>query len=129
MSVCWFGSGPAATIGALEDPVVAGAEDRVIINIGNGHTLAVRVVGDSIVSLFEHHTGAISAKEIELFVTKLVAGTLEQEEIFSGGGHGCLVTEWSGSLVSTPLVAVTGPRRNMLDGRPSIHIMLCPTVT
>lgn len=107
-------TGPAAAIGALEDTTVADAEDRVIVNIGNGHTFAVRVVQDSIVSLFEHHTHALNSAQIDHLVSELIDGKLTNKEVFDSGGHGCLITRQGDRPGAHPLVAVTGPRRNIM---------------
>lgn len=103
----------AAALGALQDPEVGRHPDRVIVNVGNAHTVAFHLHQSSIRGLFEHHTGLLDAGRIDSLVAGLVAGTLSSEEIYREGGHGCVTL---GQDRCTPLVAVTGPRRRVMAG-------------
>ena len=79
---------PAAALGALQDPAVRDAERQVVLNLGNSHTLAFHLRGTYVYSFFEHHTGLLSREDVESLTERLVAGTLTQEEVFDGNGHG-----------------------------------------
>jgi uncharacterized protein (DUF1786 family) len=103
-------TGIAAALGALRDDAVSQHDDLVMINMGNSHTIAFHIHGSSIVGLFEHHTALLSAGDLDLLVTKLVEGTLTNEEVYEGGGHGALVIEADGR---EHFVAATGPRRDV----------------
>jgi uncharacterized protein (DUF1786 family) len=105
---------PAAALGALQDPVVGGAERQVVLNLGNSHTLAFHLHGTRIHSLFEHHTGLLSREDVESLTERLVAGSLTQAEVFEGNGHGVYYAEPAPK--DDLLVAVTGPRRGKLAG-------------
>ena len=105
---------PAAALGALEDPSVGGAERQVVLNLGNSHTLAFHLSGTRIYSLFEHHTGLLSREDVESLTRRLMAGTLTQDEVFDGGGHGVHYAE--PAPTGDALVAVTGPQRGKLAG-------------
>jgi uncharacterized protein (DUF1786 family) len=105
---------PAAALGALQDPLVAGAERQVVLNLGNSHTLAFHLRGTRIYGLFEHHTGLLSREDVESLTERLVAGTLTQGEVFDGNGHGVCYAEPAPSV--NALIAVTGPQRGKLAG-------------
>jgi uncharacterized protein (DUF1786 family) len=113
-------TGPAAALGALQDPAVGGVEEQCVLNLGNMHALAFHLRGTRIVSLYEHHTGEISAEQIETFTERLLAGTLEHEEIFGSKGHGAWIVDRGQRTVdgerASPIVAVTGPQRGKLRG-------------
>ncbi len=105
---------PAAALGALQDPLVADAERQVVLNLGNSHTLAFHLRGTYVYGLFEHHTGLLSRDDVESLTERLVAGTLTQEEVFEGNGHGVYyATQAPPGDMS---VAVTGPQRGKLAG-------------
>jgi uncharacterized protein (DUF1786 family) len=109
-------TGPAAALGALQDPRVAAAEEQLVLNLGNMHALAFHLRGTRIVSLYEHHTGEMATEQIEDFTERLVAGTLAHEEVFGSKGHGVFYAPDGGSNGVEPLVAVTGPQRGRLRG-------------
>jgi uncharacterized protein (DUF1786 family) len=106
---------PAAVLGAMFDPSVAGREGTIIANIGNFHTLAFRLGRNGIEGLFEHHTGLIDTMKLETLLLRLAEGTLSNEDVFNDQGHGALMYK----PTSLPLgigdydVVITGPRRNI----------------
>jgi uncharacterized protein (DUF1786 family) len=105
---------PAAALGALQDAKVAAAERQLVLNLGNSHALAFHLRSTHIYSLFEHHTGLLSRDDIESLTERLLAGTLTQQEVFDGNGHGVFYAEPAPSR--EVLVAVTGPQRSKLAG-------------
>jgi uncharacterized protein (DUF1786 family) len=110
-------TGPAAAMGALQDPVVAESERQLVLNLGNMHALAFHLQGTRIISLYEHHTGELSSAQIEDFTERLIAGALPHEDVFNSKGHGVFYA--SGAHAdgeASPLVAVTGPQRGKLRG-------------
>lgn len=107
-------TGPAAGLGALQDPRVASSPRNVVLNLGNMHTLAFHLEGTRILSLYEHHTGEVSAAQIETFTRRLVRGELKHAEIFESKGHGAFYADRNGDTRAP--VAVTGPQRNKLRG-------------
>jgi uncharacterized protein (DUF1786 family) len=107
-------SAPAAALGALQDPVVAGAEEQLVLNLGNSHTLAFHLRGTYIYSLFEHHTGLLDRQKLDSLSERLVAGTLRHEEVFAGNGHGVYYAAPPDSR--DPFVTATGPQREKLRG-------------
>jgi uncharacterized protein (DUF1786 family) len=115
--VVFLDTGPAAALGALQDPIVAQHDEQLIINLGNMHALAFHLRGTHIYSLFEHHTGLLSSEEIASLSERLMAGTLHHEDVFGSHGHGVLYVA-AGERPSNrrPFVAVTGPQRAKLKG-------------
>ncbi len=107
-------TGPAAVLGALDDPEVAAADPVMLVNIGNFHTVAFVLERRQITGLFEHHTGELTATELESYLQRLAAGTLSNDEVFADMGHGAL--ERGPTLAPLALIAVTGPRRSLLAG-------------
>ncbi len=107
---------PAAVLGATFDPVVRARERRMIVNVGNFHTLAFRLGPQGVEGVFEHHTGEIDLPKLEGLLRLLAAGTLKHEDVFNDMGHGALVYS------NDPLpfgqdefdVVVTGPRRRLM---------------
>ena len=105
---------PAAVLGAAFDPIVAKRSRKIIVNVGNFHTLAFRL-GDGIEGVFEHHTGEIDLPKLEAYIRALADGSLKHQDIFDDMGHGALV------YGKTPFefgkddfdIVVTGPRRSM----------------
>jgi uncharacterized protein (DUF1786 family) len=106
-------TGPAAALGALQDPSVASAERQLVLNLGNMHALAFLLQGPRILSLYEHHTGEMSTGQIEDFTERLVAGTLEHEDVFGSKGHGVFYADGRPDG-GRPFLAVTGPQRGRL---------------
>lgn len=104
-------TGVAAALGALQDPQVAKHKHCITANLGNMHTLAFHLQGDSILGLFEHHTGLLSAQDIDTLLQKLAQGTLTHEEVFDSNGHGAFALKGSRTQ---PFLAVTGPRRGKM---------------
>ena len=105
---------PAAVLGANFDPVVTKRELKIIVNVGNFHTLAFRL-GDGIEGVFEHHTGEIDLPKLERYIRALADGSLKHQDIFDDMGHGALVYgehpfEFGKDEFD---VVVTGPRRSM----------------
>lgn len=103
---------PAAVLGALEDPQVAGHPAPIIVNIGNFHTLAFQFHAGRFLRLFEHHTGEVTRDELAAWVRALADGTVRHEAVFADNGHGALVLD--DRPLPLTFVAITGPRRNLL---------------
>jgi uncharacterized protein (DUF1786 family) len=104
-------TGPAAICGALvgvpDDPVV-------VLNIGNGHTLAAVVSQHKILALLEHHTRQVNASKLDDLIVRLCDGTLDFDEVFKDDGHGCHIQQAVG-FDSITSVIVTGPNRHIME--------------
>jgi hypothetical protein len=100
------------------------------------HALAFHLHGTRIHSLYEHHTGELSADQLVDFTQRLIAGTLAQEDVFNSKGHGVYyadcparpepvegpepaspeLAEGAEGPTGGPFLAVTGPQRGRLRG-------------
>jgi uncharacterized protein (DUF1786 family) len=113
-------TGAAAALGTLDDPIVREAANSmsgaILLNVGNFHTLAFMLSGGQIMGLFEHHAGEIDGLQLAVYLSKLAAGSLSNEEIYNSKGHGALILQRPPSSETPPLCAVTGPRRAMIAG-------------
>jgi uncharacterized protein (DUF1786 family) len=101
-------TGPAAVFGAAQD--LREGRPALVINFGNGHTVAAVLVEGRITALFEHHTADLSPGKLRGYVEKLCNGTLNSEEIFQDGGHGSYMESTPEDIGET---LVTGPQRQM----------------
>jgi len=99
-------TGPAAIFGAALD--LPDDSPALIINFGNGHTVAALLAEDRIAGIFEHHTAELSAEKLREFTEKLCNGTLKNSEVFDDGGHGAYVDSVPEKIGAT---LVTGPLR------------------
>jgi uncharacterized protein (DUF1786 family) len=106
---------PAAILGATFDPQAAARKRKMIVNVGNFHTIAFRLGESKIEGVFEHHTGEIDRLKLEKYIRALADGSLKHSDIFDDMGHGALV------YGKEPLelgrddfdIVVTGPRRSL----------------
>jgi uncharacterized protein (DUF1786 family) len=105
---------PAAVLGALDDPVVRRANPRIVVNVGNFHSLAFHFEDDRVVGLLEHHTGELTAEEMVDYLLRLGTGEVSNQEVFDDKGHGAIV--WPRARGAPSFYGVTGPRRGMLRG-------------
>src|SRR5438309_1621670 len=83
-------TGPAAILGALDDPRVGELNQVMVANLGNFHTIAALLEGRRIAGLFEHHTGELSREKLEAYLDALAAGSLSNQQVFDDMGHGAL---------------------------------------
>ncbi len=96
---------------------MAASERQLVLNLGNMHALAFHLAGTKIISLYEHHTGEMTREQIEDFSERLVAGSLQHEEVFGSKGHGVFYAPDPPSRSDgVGIVAVTGPQRGRLRG-------------
>jgi uncharacterized protein (DUF1786 family) len=103
-------TGPAALYGAL--PAIA--DDAVLVNVGNGHTICVVARQGRLAGVFEHHTPMLDGPGLEARLRRYLAGELEDATVREDGGHGAVLAGGiRPNLASEPLI-VTGPRRGML---------------
>jgi uncharacterized protein (DUF1786 family) len=126
---------PAAVLGATFDPLVRTQTRRLIVNLGNMHTLSFRLGESGIEGIFEHHTTLLSMESLDDFLQKFIAGTLTNEEVYASQGHGAYLKECPAWSLDDPqlVVAVTGPRRGLMrSSRRPVHfaapfgdMMLC----
>ena len=99
-------TGPAAIFGAALDSSMR--DPALIINFGNGHTVAALLDEGRITAIFEHHTSGLKPEKLRDFVEKLCNGKLLNSEIFEDGGHGACIDRVPDVVRS---ILVTGPCR------------------
>ena len=114
---------PAAVLGASYDPVVAQREQKILVNVGNFHTLAFRMGEKGVEGVFEHHTGEIDLQRLESLLRALADGSLKHEDVFNDMGHGALL--YSNEVFEFGKddfdIVVTGPRRSIFANRPTLR--------
>jgi uncharacterized protein (DUF1786 family) len=116
---------PAAVLGALDDgdvrTALAAGRSIVAVNVGNFHTLAMRLDPEGRVgALMEHHTGELRRRDLARLVRQTADGSISDAEVFASMGHGALVVDgWTGGSrpAGRPFLCVTGPRRALLGER------------
>jgi len=101
----------ASICGACVDDVVSKLNSFVVMDIGNGHTMATSIENGKIQGVFEHHTSSLNPKKIENLVDKLVKGTITHEEVHDDNGHGAHVIN---PISKVEKVIVTGPKREII---------------
>ncbi len=109
---------PAAVAGCLADTRVAerAAGNLLLVNAGNGHTLACILSGGRVVGLLEHHTKRLEGGAFASYLERFCDGEARDEDPFMAGGHGLFYLGEPPGMANLDLVAVTGPRRNFLQG-------------
>jgi uncharacterized protein (DUF1786 family) len=109
---------PAAVLGATFDPHVSNQPRSLVANVGNFHTLAFRLGPSGIEGIFEHHTGLLDLRRLEILLRTLADGSLKHADVFDDHGHGALIYDPEPLALdqSGYGVVVTGPRRNLLRG-------------
>jgi uncharacterized protein (DUF1786 family) len=108
----------AAVWGILSDRCAAGMkrDGFIALNLGNQHTFAAFVRGDRILGIFEHHTGRMTREKIHDLIARFERKRLSNEEVFADGGHGCACAPGFPTRKKGWPVAVTGPRRSLVEG-------------
>jgi uncharacterized protein (DUF1786 family) len=95
-----------AILGCMEE--VAGPS--LVVNVGNGHTIAALVVEGRIEALYEHHTHQLTPRKLEQHLRRLVRGELAGKEVLDDGGHGAVTLN---PFDGEPQAVVTGPNRDL----------------
>ena len=96
----------SAVLGCLDE--VTGPS--LIVNIGNGHTIAALLLERRIEALYEHHTHELTPKKLENDLKLLIRGELDGKKVFEENGHGAITLKSFHGEVS---VIVTGPNRDL----------------
>jgi uncharacterized protein (DUF1786 family) len=102
----------ASICGATCDEHVRNLGSYIIMDIGNGHTLAAAYENGKIIGVFEHHTKSLDPDKIKYLIRKLENGTITHKEVHDDGGHGAWVT---GSMKHFDCIVATGPLRRILQ--------------
>jgi uncharacterized protein (DUF1786 family) len=99
----------SAILGCLDE--VTGPS--LIVNVGNGHTIAALLLERRIEALYEHHTHELTPKKLENDLKLLIRGELDGKKVFEENGHGAITLKPFRGEVS---VIVTGPNRDIFRG-------------
>ena len=96
---------------------ILGCMDQVekpslVVNVGNGHTIAALLINGMIEGLYEHHTHKLTPEKLEKHLRLFCRGELSGGEVFEDDGHGVItLTPYYGDIMAR----VTGPNRNLFQ--------------
>jgi len=96
---------------------ILGCMDQVekpslVVNVGNGHTIAALLINGMIEGLYEHHTHRLTTEKLEKHLRLFCRGELSGGEVFEDDGHGVItLTPYYGDIMAR----VTGPNRNLFQ--------------
>lgn len=96
----------SAILGCLEET----SSPSLIVNVGNGHTIAALLVEKRIEGLYEHHTHELTPEKMEHDLRLFVRGELDGKKVFKENGHGAVTLK---PLPGVFPVIVTGPNRDL----------------
>jgi uncharacterized protein (DUF1786 family) len=98
----------SAILGCIEE--VRGPS--IVVNVGNGHTIAAILSEGRIEGLYEHHTHELTPEKLEEELRLFGRGELSSQKVFEENGHGVVILKpFSGDLP----VLVTGPNRDLFQ--------------
>lgn len=109
---------PAAAAGCLSDPLVASVAggNLLVINAGNGHTLACILGGGKVVALLEHHTKRLEPVPFASYLEAFCRGEARDEDEYMASGHGLFYIGDPPGMDNLDMIAITGPNRELLEG-------------
>jgi len=109
---------PAAIAGCLADRRVSerAAGNLLLINVGNGHTLACITSNGMVTAVLEHHTRKLEPRSFAAYLADFCEGRARDEDAFMAAGHGLFYLQDPPGLGDIDLIAVTGPNRGLLEG-------------
>ena len=96
----------SAILGCLEET----SGPSLIVNVGNGHTIAALLIEKRIEGLYEHHTHELTPEKMEHDLRLFARGELDGKKVFKENGHGAVTLK---SLPGVFPVIVTGPNRDL----------------
>ena len=96
----------SAILGCLDEVV----GPSLVVNVGNGHTIAALLLEKRIEALYEHHTHELTPPKLENELRLLLRGELSGKKVFEENGHGAITLKPFRGEVS---VIVTGPNRDL----------------
>lgn len=105
---------PDVMLGCLKDQTVEKANPVLVVNVGNGHTMAAIISDGKIVGVMEHHTRLLNPQKIEHFLVDFADGKLTDEIVFKDNGHGLFFLAKPPGFSKIESIVATGPNRNML---------------
>jgi uncharacterized protein (DUF1786 family) len=96
----------SAILGCLEET----DGPSLVVNVGNGHTIAALLAEKKVVGLYEHHTHELTPEKMEHDLRLFVRGELDGKKVFKENGHGAVTLK---PLPGVFPVIVTGPNRDL----------------
>ena len=109
----------SAILGCLDE--VTGPS--LIVNVGNGHTIAALLIEKKIQGLYEHHTHELTPEKMEHDLRLFVRGELDGRKVFEENGHGAITLKPLPGVFS---VFVTGPNRDLFRKTSFKYIYAAP---
>jgi uncharacterized protein (DUF1786 family) len=105
---------PDAILGCLMDPVIKDHDPILVVNLGNGHTMAAIISNGYVIGLLEHHTRLLNPKKLSLLLKNFVDGKLTNEQVFNDNGHGMFYLKKPPGYSCIEKIVATGPNRNII---------------
>jgi uncharacterized protein (DUF1786 family) len=96
----------SAVLGCLDEVT----EPSLVVNVGNGRTIAALVSDRRVEGIYEHHTHELTPKRLESDLRRFARGELSSQEVFAANGHGAVTLR---PCKGEPPVVVTGPHREI----------------
>ncbi len=117
-SILVMDTAPAAAAGCLADPRVAekAGGNLLVINAGNGHTLACLLGGGKVVALLEHHTKRLQPLPFASYLAAFCRGEARDDDEYMASGHGLFYISDPPGMDRLDMIAITGPNRELLEG-------------
>jgi uncharacterized protein (DUF1786 family) len=106
---------PAAILGCLVDIKGNDAAPVLVVNVGNGHTMAALVNKETIIGVMEHHTHLLTPQKLERLLMEFANGTLSDRVVFNDNGHGLFYLDEPPGFSQIETIAATGPNRAILS--------------
>lgn len=97
----------SAILGCIDEA----SDPSLIINVGNGHTIAALLIDNKIEGIYEHHTHILTPQKLENDLRHFIRGELRSEQVFEDNGHGVITLK---PIYEEPKIIVTGPNRDIL---------------
>jgi uncharacterized protein (DUF1786 family) len=95
----------------------------LVVNVGNGHTIAALLIERKIEGLYEHHTHELTPEKLEHDLRLFLRGELSSRKVFEENGHGAITLKpFNGDVP----VLVTGPNRDLFKGTSFKYIYAAP---
>ena len=109
---------PAAAAGCLADVRVAekAGGNPLLINAGNGHTLACLMGGGKVVAVLEHHTKLLEPLPFASYLETFCRGEARDDDEYMASGHGLFYIGEPPGMENLDMIAITGPNRGLLEG-------------
>ncbi len=109
----------SAILGCIEE--VTGPS--LVVNVGNGHTIAALVNQRRIEGLYEQHTHELTPEKLEGDLGLFLQGELDSRKVFEENGHGVINLK---PFYGDVLIFVTGPNRDLFKATSFKFIYAAP---